>query len=101
MLRGVALRTCEIRFEPSGRVARVTAGASLLEAARSVGLPVASACGADGVCGRCGMRILEGNAGPEAVDETEIKRRNRIEGEQRLSCRVRVENDLVATATYW
>jgi ferredoxin len=47
------------------------------------------------------MRILEGNAGPEAVDETEIKRRNRIEGEQRLSCRVRVENDLVATATYW
>ena len=62
---------------------------------------MASACGADGVCGRCGMRILAGNAGSEGSDELEIKRRNRIEQELRLACRVRVEDDLVATATYW
>ena len=34
--------------------------ANLLEAARDVGLPVASACGADGICGRCGLEIVEG-----------------------------------------
>jgi adenylate cyclase len=91
----------DVRFEPSGRTISVAAGTSLLEAARAAGLPVASACGADGVCGRCGMRILAGDPGPETAAEAAIKRRNRIEPELRLSCRVRVESELVATATYW
>ena len=91
----------EVRFEPSGKTIAVAAGTSLLEAARAAGLPVASACGADGVCGRCGMRIVAGDAGDEAAAEIEIKRRNRIEPDLRLSCRVRVESALVATTTYW
>ena len=93
----------EIRFEPAGLRTRVATGTTLLQAARAVGLPVASACGADGVCGRCGMRILEGTEqlAPEAAVETEIKRRNRIDPRLRLSCRVRVGGDMAATATYW
>jgi len=92
-----------IRFEPAGLLARVEAGTTLLEAARSVGLPVASACGADGVCGRCGMRILEGGEAlpPETANEAAVKRNNRIDPELRLACHVEVECSLAATALYW
>jgi adenylate cyclase len=93
----------EVRFAPSGLVAHVSAGTSLLEAARNVGLPVASACGADGVCARCGMRILDGasSLAAETPREVEIKERNRIDAELRLACRVRVSAPLRVTATYW
>ena len=96
-------RTHEIVFQPSGRRAQVEPGTTLLAAARSAGLPVASACGADGICGRCGMQILEGRAPlqDETDSERAIKQRNRIDTTLRLSCRIQVESDLVVTATYW
>lgn len=79
------------------------AGTTLLDAALAAGLPVARSCGADGLCARCGLRIVEGAAqlSPEAADETRIKRRNRVEAEIRLSCRATVHGDVVATALYW
>ena len=97
------LQEWDVRFEPSGAVARVASGTTLLEAARSVELPVASACGADGVCARCGMQILAGSDSveEESTREIEIKRRNRIDPALRLSCRVQVRAPLTATANYW
>ena len=50
----------EVRFSPSGRGVRVPLGTTLWKAIRSAGLPVASACGADGICGRCGVTVIEG-----------------------------------------
>ena len=92
-----------IRFEPSQRSVRVAAGSSLLDAAREAGLPVASSCGADGICGRCGLEILEGSGATEAESEREreIKQRNRIDPKLRLACRVEVAADLTVTAPYW
>lgn len=88
---------------PSEREIRVPAGTSLLEAARRAGLPVASACGADGICGRCGLDILEGAEGlpAESEQETDIKSANRVDEDLRLACRIRLECDLVVTARYW
>ena len=79
------------------------AGTSLLEAAREAGLPVASACGAEAVCARCGLEIVEGGAlvEVETAREREIKARNRIDPKLRLACRVRVASDLSVTAPYW
>jgi len=92
-----------IRFEPSGRRVQVPAGTSLLEAARLAALPLASACAAAGVCGRCGLTILEGAAAlpPESAAERELKLRNRVDPELRLACHVLASNDVVATAPYW
>jgi ferredoxin len=92
-----------VRFHPSGLCVRVAAGTTLREAAARAGLPVASACGADGVCGRCGMRILAGAAAlsPETCEESLVKRRNRVDPAQRLSCRAAVLGDVAASATYW
>ncbi len=92
-----------VRFEPSRRSVRVPAGTSLLEATRRASLPLASACGAEGVCGRCGVEILR--AAAELPDETErersIKQRNRVDPQLRLACQVAVSADLVVTAQYW
>ncbi len=96
-------RSPTIRFEPSGAEIAVDAGTTLLEAARRAGLPVASACDRQFTCGRCGMRILSGDesVAAESKREAEIKRRNRIDPELRLSCVVKVRDDLVVTAPYW
>ena len=68
-----------------------------------MGLPVASACGADRICGRCGLEIVEGgeNLAPESERERRVKARNRVEPGLRLACFVEVTQDLVVTARYW
>ncbi len=78
-------------------------GTTLLEAARRAELPVASACGADGLCGRCGMRILSGDDGlpREREDEERVKRLNRVDPNERLACRVAPTGDVEVTASYW
>jgi 2Fe-2S ferredoxin len=93
----------EVRFQPSGARLRVRPGTTLLEAARRAGLPMASSCGADGICGRCGVRVLAGagTLSAEAANETEVKRRNRIDPELRLACRVGVHGPVEVTASYW
>ena len=78
-------------------------GTSLLEAARQAELPVASACGADGICARCGLEILEGADAlpPESERERDLKRRNRIDTHLRLSFYIVVRVNLTVTAPYW
>ena len=92
-----------VRFEPSQREVRVPAGTALIEATRRAGLPIASACGADGVCGRCGLEILAGGETlpEETAREVAIKRQNTVDEHLRLACRVTVSADLVVTAQYW
>jgi len=92
-----------IRFLPSGRELRVAPGTTLLEAARRAGLPIASACGADGLCARCGVRVLAGSAALSAEDEVEArqKRRNRVDPALRLACRAAVSGDVEVSASYW
>jgi adenylate cyclase len=93
----------QIRFAPSGRTLRVPAGTTLLDAIRAAGLPAASACGAQGLCARCGVRVLAGGQDlpAEGADETDAKRRNRVPGELRLACRIAPRANLEVTASYW
>ena len=93
----------EVRFAPSGKRVQVEAGTTLLDAAREAGLPVASACGAEGLCARCGMTVLEGAEAlpPETEAEADAKARNRIDPAWRLACRVAIAGDLEVTAAYW
>lgn len=92
-----------VRFQPSGRSLRVPLGTTLLEAAKRAGLPMASACGAYGLCGRCGVDVMEGATAlsPESSLDSDVKRRNRVAAEQRLACRARVQGPVEITASYW
>jgi ferredoxin len=109
----------QVRFQPSSRTTgnnarrdathkafqavTVPTGIPLIEAIARAELPIASACGADGLCGRCGVRVLAGEStlAPETEKELRIKRRNRIDPKLRLACRTRVTADLEITASYW
>ncbi len=92
-----------VQFSPSSSRIRVEEGTSLHEAVLRAGLPIASACGADGLCGRCGVQVLRGSErlSPETEDERRTKQRNRVEPSLRLACQARVEGDVVITAAYW
>lgn len=95
---------CRIHFLPSERSITIEAGElTLLEATRRAGLPIASACGENGACARCGLQVLEGadQIEPETERERRIKERNRIDPELRLACRVRPRGDVKVRATYW
>lgn len=93
----------EVRFRPSGTSLRVPVGTPLIDAVHRAGLPMASACGAEGICGRCGVRVLAGAAAlsPETDGEGEVKRRNRVEAGFRLACRALVGGPVEITASYW
>ncbi len=67
------------------------------------GLPVASSCHGEGVCSKCRVRILAGaaNLSPESTLEGDLKNRNRIGTDFRISCQARVLNDIVIDTTYW
>jgi len=81
----------------------VPRGTTLLEAARRAKLPVASACGAVGLCGRCGMRILSGAGSLATEDDVEVrvKHANRVDPSERLACHVAPTGDVEVTARYW
>lgn len=100
MIRGTDVT---VRFQPSGAQVRAARGETLMDAVRRAGLPLASACGADALCGRCGVRVLSGaeSLGAESPDETRAKQRNRIDPELRLACRARIAGDCVVGASYW
>jgi len=49
-----------VRFLPSGRSTIAAEGSSILRAAELAGEPVRAECGGRGACGRCLVRILEG-----------------------------------------
>lgn len=95
---------CVIRFLPSERTLEIGVGEmTLLDAVVAAGLPIASACGAEGACARCGVEIVAGGERLDAESEREarIKARNRIDGRHRLACRVRPTADLTVRAGYW
>ena len=91
----------KIQFRPSGAEIDVPRGTRLIEAIRRAGLPIASPCGDELICARCGVYVLRGSVSPEVAVERVTKARNRIPPEQRLACAIRVRDDLVVSADYW
>jgi len=81
----------------------VQPGATVMEALLAAGLPVASSCLGDGVCGKCRVQVLAGadNLDPESDLERRRREQLRYSREQRLSCQVRPRGDVTLDASYW
>ncbi len=91
-------------FMPSGRRGQVAQGESLLEAARMLGVGIESICGGRLTCGKCKVRIEEGqfqkhgitsspgHVSPPSADEIELMR-SLGENGYRLSCQTYVQGD--------
>lgn len=99
----------EVSFERSlgggerAPAVRIAEGATLMDAVRAAGLPLARACDGDGLCARCGVRVLRGATALSIESESErtAKVRNRVEPAQRLACLTEVRGAVTVTATYW
>ena len=93
--------TVRVRFMPGATEVTVPEGTTLFDAADSAGMPVGSSCGADGVCGKCGLRLVEGILPPPSDREHRVMRANRVDPGLRLSCMVVPDSDVTVTADYW
>lgn len=67
------------------------------------GLPVASSCKGDGVCGKCKVTILKGheNILPESELETFLKIQNNLKENERISCQIKVIGNIEIDTPYW
>ncbi|HFC04349.1 MAG TPA: 2Fe-2S iron-sulfur cluster binding domain-containing protein, partial [Rhizobiales bacterium] len=94
-------------FTPSGKRGNFAVGTSVLEAARSLGVDIDSVCGGRAICGRCQVKLSEGDfakhgirstAGSlspfSGVEERYEQKRGMKEG-RRLSCQSKVLGDVV------
>jgi uncharacterized 2Fe-2S/4Fe-4S cluster protein (DUF4445 family) len=96
-----------IVFTPSGRRGEVPDGASVLDAARALGVDLDSVCGGRGICGRCQVVPMEGafpkhgitSARDHLIAFTEPEERYRerdgLATDRRLGCHARITGDLV------
>lgn len=71
----------------------VAGGSPLLFTLMSKGIFVPSACGGKGTCAECKVRILEGG-GSVLPTETPYLDKNQLENNVRLSCQVKVKQDM-------
>ncbi len=97
----------KVVFTPSGRQGFVTAGTSVLTAARQFGVDIDSVCGGRAMCGRCQIDICVGDfakhklrsaidhlAPATAVERRYAEKRGLING-RRLSCQAKLFGDAV------
>ena len=99
--------TARVFFTPSGRQAEIALGTSLLDAARVLGVDLASVCGGRGLCGRCQVTILpgefakhgvvdnEGGVTPWTESETEYRERRGLDRGRRLGCKALLAGPVV------
>ncbi len=96
-----------IIFQPSGRRGQVPEGTTILDAARRLGVGVEAVCGEQLVCGKCRVKVMEGNFPKEGItssmshlsglDDKEIKVLKRKDSEEhlRLACSTKILGDVL------
>ncbi len=77
-----------VDFEPVGIRTRVRQGESLLAAARESGIMLQALCGGGGTCGRCRIRVMDGDVPPAGLKEGGYFSQQRLDEGWRLACRV-------------
>ena len=92
-----------IRFKKNIPEVEVAVGANLMKSLLAAGMPVASSCSSDGVCAKCGIRIVKGMENLSEPNSTEIflKEKNNIRNDFRISCQTLVLGDIVIDTGYW
>jgi uncharacterized 2Fe-2S/4Fe-4S cluster protein (DUF4445 family) len=84
----------EIDFEPIGRRVRCETGATILDAAQRAGVMLAAVCGGDGSCGRCIVRVMDGQVSPPNDNEEEALGRDDVAAGWRLACQTHIASDV-------
>ena len=96
-----------VLFTPSGKRGEFARGTNLLAAARQLGVDLDSVCGARGICGRCKVRLHEGESAaqglvsapdhlsPLSEPEQRYAGRRPLGDDERLACHATLEGDCI------
>ena len=78
-------------------------GANLMEQLLLAGLPVASSCHGDGICGKCRIKIIDGAENLSIINSLEELLRDRLQvpKDYRISCQTQVLGDILIDTAYW
>ncbi len=83
-----------LEFRPGGLVVMVPPGTTIFNAASWAGLTIDAACGGQGTCGKCKVRILKGLQAETSDDLDHLTSEELADG-WRLSCRAVVRSETV------
>ncbi len=83
-----------ILFSPAAKEAKEAEGKTILEAAREAGVYVDAPCGGKGLCGKCAVHVVEGEAESPSEHETALLKAADREADCRLACMARVKGDM-------
>lgn len=81
-----------VLFLPEGKEVVVPLGTTLLSAAREAGLALQSLCGGEGICGRCRLRVQEGQV---ETSPTLLLSPEEVKAGYVLACQARVLGEVV------
>jgi uncharacterized 2Fe-2S/4Fe-4S cluster protein (DUF4445 family) len=84
-------RRVQVTFWPEGERVQVPLETTLLEAAKSAGVDLASSCGGDGLCGKCRVIVRQGNV---TAQPTSLLTREEIRRGYALACETQVAGDV-------
>lgn len=88
------MKKANVIFQPAGKKGKVLVGKTVLEASQKLGIGIESPCGGERSCGKCKVRVLEGEVSPFSNEEAKwITESERQEG-YRLACSVRILGDV-------
>jgi ferredoxin, 2Fe-2S len=92
-----------ISFVKNKPTLQAESGNNLMETLLAHGIPVASSCKGDGICGKCRMRVqpTNGTLVPPTAAEQETLTRNQAEVGERLSCQLSLQCDMILDTKYW
>ncbi len=92
-----------VTFLPSGQRVEVPLGTTVFEAALQAGLPLASSCSAEFICGKCNVRVVSGDRSLslQTDSEQELLRRENKPPTDRISCQTIIQGDCAITTSYW
>lgn len=84
----------KVSFEPMSKKGKFTSGQSLLNMTRRLDINLMTTCGGNGLCGRCKVQIIEGEASPLTKKELEELTEKEINEDYRLACQTYPLSDL-------
>jgi len=88
------MKKSRILFAPSKKEIKCEAGRTILDVAQEVGVYIDSQCNGKGKCGKCRVRVLEGEVSPFTLEESPFVKGFEREMGYRLACMTRVMGDV-------
>jgi len=91
----LGMKKFRVTFQPSGKRDEMLEGKTILEASRELGVQIESLCGGERSCGKCKVKVLEGDLSPFTDEEAKfISESERLQG-YRLSCSARIQGNVL------